>query len=165
MSKLTLQDRIKNNAEYFRGMEIRNGIVIVKVLYKDRWGAYPSNDEKIKVAKSEELANEYFYYGDFPDISFDDVFDLIENTIEMNLNAAAKIELLNTKFEELKNIFASESLDKLKTLYFAFENVKTTKPKRKYNKKKKEEENNENVIEVEQSVIDNTNYENVEITQ
>lgn len=158
-----LQDRIKSNAEYFRGMEIRNGIVIVKVLYKDRWGAYPSNDEKIKVAKSDEVPNEYFYYGDFPDISFDDVFDLIENTIEMNLNAIAKIELLNAKFEELKNIFATESLDKLKTLYFAFENVKPSKPKRKYNKKKKE--NNENIIEVEQSINNDIITENTETKQ
>lgn len=163
-----LQDRIKKNAKYFRGMEMTNGILIVKVLYEDKWGVYPKEDESVKVAKSNEIANEWYYYGDFDIITFDDVFDLIEETVEMNINAAKKIELLNQKFEELKNIFATESLQKLETLYFAFEEVKKpSKPKRKYNKKKKEEiiENVTETNEVITEIVDETNYENVTITQ
>lgn len=163
-----LQDRIKKNAKYFRGMEMTNGILIVKVLYEDKWGVYPKEDESVKVAKSTEIPNEWYYYGDFDIITFDDVFDLIEETVEMNINAAKKIELLNQKFEELKNIFATESLQKLETLYFAFEEVKKpSKPKRKYNKKKKEDiieevtETNEVITEI----VDENNYENIEVTQ
>ena len=154
-----LQDRIKKNSEYFRGMEITNGILIVKVLYKDKWGVYPSEDEKIKVAQSEETKNEWYYFGEFSEVTFDDVFDLIENTIEMNLTAAAKIELLNIKFEELKNLFAIKSLDELKTLYFGFNDViKEHKPKRKYNRKKKvEKEINQDIIEpINNEITDDT---------
>ena len=120
MNKRTLQDRIKDNAKYFRGMEMTNGILIVKVLYEEKWGVYPKDDESVKVAKSTELPNEWYYYGDFDVITFDDVFDLIEETVEMNINAAKKIQLLNQKFEELKQIFATENLQKLETLYFGF---------------------------------------------
>lgn len=170
MNKKTLQDRIKDNSKYFRGMEMTNGILIVKVLYEDKWGVYPKEDESVKVVKSNESPNEYYYYGDFDVITFDDVFDLIEETVMMNINAAKKIELLNQKFDELKHIFATEKLEKLETLYFAFEEVKkTSKPKRKYNKKKKEE--TVEIIEVPETneiineIVDETNYENVTITQ
>ena len=47
---MTLQERIKKNEVYFRGMEIVNNTAIIKVLYGEKWGAYPSPDEKIKVA-------------------------------------------------------------------------------------------------------------------
>lgn len=166
MSKISLQDRIKKNAKYFRGMEMENGFLIVKVLYEDKWGVYSREDESVKVAKSTEINNEWYYYGDFDVITFDDVFDLIEETIEMNLSAIAKIELLNEKFNELKTIFATEKLEKLKTLYFAFDEV-INKPKRKYNKKKKDKEiiENESTNEIKTEIVDETNYENTDITQ
>ena len=162
----TLQDRIKENALYFRGMEMTNGILIIKVLYEDKWGVYPNKEETIKVAKSNDTPNEWYYYGDFEVISFDEIFDLIEETVTMNINAAKKIELLNQKFEELKNIFATERLEKLETLYFAF-NETTTKPKKKYNRKKKVEEPivTEEIVEIQTEVIDENNYENIEVTQ
>ena len=45
-----------------------------------------------------------------------------------------KLELLNQKFEELKHLFATEQLDKLKTLTFVFDTPK----KGKKNKRKTE---------------------------
>ena len=135
MKTTTLQDRFKNNAAYFRGMEVINNTLIIKVQYQPKWGVFPSEDETIKVAKSEEVPNEYFYYADYMTVTIDSVFDLIEATIEMNLSAAAKIELLNEKFEELKQLFASESLERLQTLTFTMK-----EPKRKTSKKKTSKE-------------------------
>jgi hypothetical protein len=131
MKTTTLQDRLKNNAPYFRGMEVINDTLIIKVQYQPKWGVFPSEDETIKVAKSEEVPNEYFYYADYMTVTIDSVFDLIESTINMNLSAAAKIELLNEKFEELKQLFASESLERLQTLTFTMK-----EPKKRANKKK-----------------------------
>lgn len=127
-----LQERIKKNEEYFKGMEIVNGVVIVKVQYNDKWGAYPSSDseQKIKVAKSEEIPNEWFYYADYTYTIIDEIFDLIEETIEMNLSALERLHLFNQRMEELKQIFANESLDKLKTLSFNFIEEKKSKKKR-----------------------------------
>lgn len=140
MKTTTLQDRLKNNASYFRGMEVVNNLLIVKVQYQPKWGVFPSEDETIKVAKSEEVPNEWFYYADYATVTIDDIFDLIESTVEMNLSAVAKIELLNAKFEELKLLFAAEPLEKLETLTFV---MKEPKIKRKtVNKKNKSEKNN-----------------------
>lgn len=150
---MTLQERIKKNEVYFRGMEIVNNTAIIKVLYGEKWGAYPSTDEKIKVAKSEEVPNEWFYYSDYTYTVIDEIFDLIEETIDMNLSAIERLELFNQKMEELKELFANEPLSKLKTLTFHFEEEKSKRNNRKKKKSKEEipteEINSEVVYEVE----------------
>lgn len=158
MKKLTLQDRIKNNSSYFKGMEVINNTLIIKVQYPPKWGTFPSEDESIKVAKSEETPNEWFYYADYMVITIDEVFDLIESTIDMNKSAAAKIQLLNDKFEELKHIFATEPLEKLQTLTFSMKEMKTTKRKASSKKAITTDENisepnqvNDTVIDIEES--------------
>lgn len=113
-----LKDKLQKNIEYFQSMEITNGTLIVKVHYPNKWGVYPSEDEKIKVAQSEDEKNTWFYYGNKDEISFEQIFDLIDNTIQNNEAAMAKLNLLNEKFNELKEIFASESLERLKSLKF-----------------------------------------------
>lgn len=143
-------DRIDKIKDYFRGIELTNGVRIVNVTYPPKWGVYPSDDETIKVAKSEDKVNEWFYYGDCELVTFSDMFDLIDNTIEMNVSAEAKLELLNEKFDELKHLFATEQLEKLQTLTFVFNEPKKTK-KRKT--KKKIEENNT----IEQVVVEENN--------
>lgn len=143
---MTLQERIKKNESYFKGMEIVNNTAIVKVLYGEKWGAYPSSDEKIKVAKSEEVPNEWFYYGDYTYTIIDEIFDLIEETIDMNLSAIERLELFNSKIEELKDIFATESLSRLKTLSFTFNEDKKTKKRNSSKKKKNVEEQSELIV-------------------
>lgn len=142
-------ERIKKISEYFKGIEMMEGLLIIKVQYKNRWGAYPSKDKKINVAKSEEVADEWFYYGDSEKVDISDVFDLIDETIEMNLNVGAKIELLNVKVEELKKLFSDTPLAKLQTLRFVMDEIKPKK--RKYTKKVKEanNDNNSNIIKEE----------------
>ena len=64
-----------------------NGILIIKVQFEEKWGVYPNQAETIKVAKSTETPNEWYYYGDFEVISFDEIFDLIEDTVIINSSA------------------------------------------------------------------------------
>lgn len=157
---MTLQERIQKNEKYFRGMEIVNNTVIIKVLYGEKWGAYPSQDEIIKVAKSDEVKNEWFYYADYTYTVIDDIFNLIEETIEMNLSAIERLELFNVKMEELKTLFANESLQKLKTLSFQFEEVKKTKKNKSKKKKSNENEDvNELISEVSVNIVENNNVE------
>lgn len=141
MSKL--KDRINNISEFFRGMEIMNDTIIVRVQYGRKWGAYPSEDGQIKVAKSEETMDEWFYYADSDAVEMDEVFDLIDETIQMNKNTLAKVNLLKEKIEELKSLFENERLERLETLQFVLQDK--PKEKRKYTKRKKEI--NEGIIE------------------
>jgi hypothetical protein len=151
---MTLQERIKKNEAYFRGMEIVNNTAIIKVLYGEKWGAYPSQDEHIKVAKSDDVPNEWFYYADYTYTIIDEIFDLIEETINMNLSAIERLHLFNQKMEELKEIFANETLDKLKTIQFKFEEKKS--------KRKKSKKQNKQEIKTEEEIIvqdENVNFE------
>ena len=149
-------DRIDKIKDYFRGIELINGVRIVNITYPPKWGVFPSDDEKIKVAKSEDKVNEWFYYGDCELVTFSDIFDLIDNTIEMNVSAEEKLELLNQKFEELKHLFATEPLEKLKTLAFIFDIPK----KGKKNKRKTEPKTVTESYEIE--TVENTMEEQIE---
>lgn len=136
-----LQDEIMKLGDYFRGIEYFNDALIVKVNFPPRWQVYPSVDGNIKPAKSEKAIGEYFYYGDMNKVSLDDIFAIIKETIEANKDAELKIQLLNDKVNELKELFKRETYEKLSKLVFVIEEEqKEKKPKRKYTKKKKIEE-------------------------
>lgn len=143
-----LQDEIMKLGDYFRGIEYYNEALIVKVNFPQRWQVYPSKDGNIKPAKSEKAVGEYYYYGNMNVVTLDDIFGVIKETIEANKDAELKIQLLNEKANELKELFKTTPYDKLLGLKFVLEEVKAEKPKRKYTKKKKnvEEENNDVVV-------------------
>lgn len=147
-----LQDEIMKLGDYFRGIEYYNDALIVKVNFPPRWQVYPSSDGNIKPAKSERAQGEYYYYGDMNKVSLDDIFGVIKETIEANQDAELKIQLLNEKMNELKEIFKKTSYEELLNLKFIIEEKKPEKPKRKYTKRKKKEE--ENVVVAEETNAD-----------
>ena len=133
-----LQSRIANISEFFKGFRIEGGFYLINVVYKNGWSTFNSSDDKIKVTKSENNFNEWFYYANMSDVSLDSMFDLIEETIDFNETIRKKIELLKLKVEELKQIFDEEPLDKLETLEFVF-----NEPKKK---KKCKQNKNESIV-------------------
>lgn len=151
-----LQDEIMKLGDYFRGIEYFNEALIVKVNFPQRWQVYSSKDGNIKPAKSEKAAGEYYYYGNMNIVTLDDIFGLIKETIEANKDAELKIQLLNEKANELKELFKTTPYEKLLGLKFIIEEVKEKKPKRKYTKKKKEEEK---VVVAEETNIDENKEE------
>ena len=160
----TLQDRMNDMKPYFRGIEMYNEALMVKVIYPRNWKAYPSADGRIKVTPSDDGSMTY-YYADSNDTSYEDMFDLVEETIKANNDIVLKLKLLKDKVGELKELFSQLSYDELTTLKFVTEKVKTEKPKRKYTKKKKEEEKpQEEPIEASEEV-DNVNENNEEVAE
>lgn len=161
----TLQERMNDMKPYFRGIEMFNEALMVKVVYPRNWKAYPSNDGRIKVTPSDDGALTY-YYADSKDTSYEDMFDLVEETIKANNDIVLKLKLLKDKVTELKELFSQLSYDELTTLKFVTEKVKTEKGKRKYTKKKKEVENEEEVAQnknnedIEELIKDNEKKDN-----
>lgn len=144
---------------YFRGIEMYNDALMVKVVMPANWKCYPSADGRIKVTPSDSDPNMSFYYANSNDTSYEDIFDLIEETIKSNQDIVLKIKLLREKVEELKELFSQHSYEELQTIRFELTEAKKDKPKRKYTKKKKEaekqqeepvEENNEEVENVDE---------------
>ena len=118
-----------------------NEALIVKMQYTTKWKEYGSLDDKIRTARSEEEPNLVYYYADSNISSYDDIFNLIEETIRVNQEMKLKLELLKDKFEELKEIFSDKPYEVLKTLEFSFKEPLKTKGKRKYTKRKKVAQN------------------------
>ena len=125
-----VQNRIEKIKQYFRSIELVENTIIIRVKYLNKWGVYPSEDNLIKVTKSDDAKNEWYYYADSDKKNISEIFDLIDETIEMNISAAKKIALLDKKFAELKTIFSNESLDRLETLKFVMKPNKKAKVKK-----------------------------------
>jgi hypothetical protein len=127
---------------YFRGIEMYNEAIMVKVVYPNNWKAYPSDDGRINVTPSDDKTMTY-YYADSNDTTYEEIFDVIEETIKANQDTILKLKLLRDKVEELKELFSNASYDDLLNLQFVI--GKPKKEKRKYTRKKKEvvEETNE----------------------
>jgi hypothetical protein len=136
----TLQERMDGMRPYFRAIEVYNDALMVRVVLPSSWKIYPSQDGKIKVTPSEANANEAIYYADCNEASYEDIFDLVEETIKNNKDIVSKLKLLKEKVEELKELFSRHSFEELQTLKFEITETKKEKPKRKYTKKKKEAE-------------------------
>lgn len=120
---MDLQGRIKDISEYFKGFEFVENLLIIKVQYKDKWDVFGKKDESIKVTPDENIPNLYFYYGD-SSLGYDDFFDLIEHTIQYNIEKEEKLHLLNEKIKELKDLFIQEDVETLRTLKFICEKGK-----------------------------------------
>lgn len=152
-----LQDKINKIDKYFKGMELTNGTFIVNVKYEPKWGVYPSDDDTIKVTPSEEKADEWFYYAKASERTIDDIFELIEATVDSNLAAIEKYKLLMEKFDELKELFSKEELERLKTLKF-------TLGKKKKGRKPKKKEIKEPIVE-DKTNVDGNNVEENEVEE
>ena len=145
----SLQERMNDMKPYFRGIEMYNEALIVRVVFPPKWKAYNSNDGRIKAAPSENVANEYYYYANSENTTYEDMFDLVEETIKANNEIVLKMKLLRDKGEELKQLFSELSYDELVTLKFVTEKPKEAKPKKKYTKKKKEAEKTQEELQTE----------------
>jgi hypothetical protein len=146
----TLQERMNDMKPYFRGIEMYNEALMVKVVYPNNWRAYPSDDGRIKVTPSDDKSsNVTYYYADSKDTTYEEMFDLVEQTIKANQDIVLKLKLLKDKVEELKELFQNTPYDDLLNLQFVIE--KPTKPKRKYVRKKVKVEEE---VKQEEAVVD-----------
>ena len=157
-----MQDRITKIKDYFRGLEICEGIVIVKIDYPGKW-VIPSAqllDElfKVKVVENKKEVG-YFYCCEMIN-GVTPVFDAIDFTIDFNRNLEEKSELLKEKVNELKTLFAEKPIEVLRTIEFKYYEKKA---KTKKSKKTEEVIPNEEKEGYVREVSDNTDYDAVAI--
>lgn len=133
-----LQERIKDIENYRPNITFQDGAIIIKIQFKKGWQILqPENSELVAFSKDDNINGLYWYVALLEHADF--IFDSIEQTIAVNQEMEKKIELYETKIQELKDLFLSDvSFEKLQTLQFVFNNP--NKPKRAYNKSKKTQE-------------------------
>ena len=155
MAKKNLQDRMETLTSYFKAIERYNDALIVRVYYPSNWKAYESSDGRIKVTPSDSDPNETYYYADSKEATYDDIFDLIEETVRANEEVSLRLQLLREKGEELKELFSRLPYEELKTLEFV-----VGSPKKKGRKARKKPEKVEEPAPQEEEV--NVEMERIE---
>lgn len=152
-----IKERIDNIKKYFSKIELIDGILIVRVIFNDKWGIIRKNESSIKIVKDDEVKNGYMYWAKDGEVTLDDIFDYIEETVKYNEINEMKMKLLKDKIHELSNIFAEEDLKTLQTLKFTYKKNKKNKKNDtlKIEEVKGEEidgdEQNNNVTEIEEN--------------
>ena len=120
-----MKDSINKIKEYFVSMEMYDGKWVICTQFKPKWGAYPSEDGRIKVVSDEQQPDMWWYCAEDDGVDVDEIINLINETVVTNLDAIKKVELFKEKASELKKIFSDEklSLKMLQTLKFVFDDT------------------------------------------
>lgn len=151
---MNLQDIMLKLSAYSVGCRIMDGNFLINITYDEGWKVIPPENEKIEFAQKGKVT---YYAAAINEVSFDDVFKSIKETIDYNVDLQRKVTLFKAKVDELQELFANESLEKLRTITFVFDEKK--KPKRKY--VRKEKKNNINASK--ESEITETNNDDVSV--
>jgi hypothetical protein len=136
---MNITERIETIREYFHSMNVaaENGIIYVLVQFPKGWGCSEVTEHNFNVKAVRDENPEFYYFFANLSVGFDKVFDAIEYNIQFNLEAQAKVNLLRSKIDELRDIFEKEDIDTLKTLEFKYKQKKN----RTLKTKKQEKEN------------------------
>lgn len=149
-----MQEKLNGIKDYFQSMELLEGKWVICVKYKEKWGAYPSEDGSINAIPDEKAPDVYWYFPTNDNVGIDEIIALIEETIATNLDAIKKADLFKEKALELKKLFADDTIpfSKLQTLYFGFADITNVKSSRKTAKKSKPKTKKEIISEAVEEV-------------
>lgn len=146
-------EKIKNIGDYFRSSNVIEGSICIVVEFPNNW-LMP--DEKVlkETYNIELVINDgFFYFMTEIENGEDCLFSAIEDIIQSNRDLEAKLELLDKKVAELREIFAEEPLEKLQTLTFTFD--KKVKPIKKKTKIETASEPKDNITSNVAEIIKN----------
>lgn len=134
---MNITERIETIREYFHSMNVaaENGIIYVLVQFPKGWGCSEVTEHNFNVKAVRDENPEFYYFFANLSVGFDKVFDAIEYNIQFNLEAQAKVNLLRSKIDELRDIFEKEDIDTLKTLEFKYKQKKNRTLKTKKTEK------------------------------
>lgn len=134
---MSLQDRINNVKPYFISfkVEAQDSAAYAVVKFPQSWTV--PDTEKLKENFKVQIGNLnggcLCFVTEMAN-STDCIFDALDYVIDFNRKVEERKGLLLEKVNELKDLFATETLDRLKTLKFVFESpkkqMKRTQPKK-----------------------------------
>lgn len=129
------EKRIKELSNYDISFEIKQGYYHIAIKYDEGWNILSPENEAIYL---EERNGIYHYIASTDSVKIEDIFNVIDSTIEYNLDLQKKLILFKQKTEELQQLFSNEDYDVLQTIEFTLKKKKETKKtKSKVNKKEK----------------------------
>lgn len=131
---MEINKRIGKIKKYFKELSVYDELNVVFMTFPTKWldNDYTELSKKNNVV-IQQKDGDLLFFNDM-NVGLDPIFDVIDYIIEFNNQLEMKSTLFKSKIEELKNIFATESLDKLETLTFTFSKIKKNKNKKSVNK-------------------------------
>lgn len=114
-------------APYNVSLKIVKNNYLVTIVFDKSWQVAEPKNKKIHYKKKDDLS---IYWGELSKIEFDDIYNEINDVIVKNKEIAMTLELLTSKLDELKKMFAKLPLEKLKRLRFVFDEPSQTTKKR-----------------------------------
>ena len=129
---MDVKDRVEKLKPYFGTLSISDGAICVVTRFPETW--WLSDPQPLRDQFKCEMVTRdgcVFFMTELEN-GFDTVFDCIDYIIDTNNAILEKKALLEAKANELTELFVKEPLEKLKTLYFAFDETtaKKTRPKK-----------------------------------
>lgn len=152
---MTMQDILIELSDYDVNCQIKNGFFMIGINFDKNWQILSPSNTQIEFVSQ----NGVWYYGaSLKEVTFDEVFQCIKDTIEYNKDLERRLLLFQEKIDELRQLFKEEDFNKLKTLEFTFKTKEETKKsERKTNKKKnkpKEKNKKETKIQAEGEIAE-----------
>lgn len=132
--KMTMQDILIELSDYDVNCQVKNGFFVIGVSFNENWQVLEPMNSQIEFTSH----NGMWYYGaSLKEVTFDEVFQCIQETIEHNKDLERRLILFKEKVEELRRLFKEEEVEKLKTLEFTFKTEEETKRTEKKSVRKK----------------------------
>lgn len=113
-----MEELINKAKDYFRSLNIENGLYKVVIQLPRSWGIIDSPNKDLSIEIIDSKTNQYIIIGDMDKTDLRGIFDFIDIIIQTNVEILNKKSLFKQKSDELINIFSEYSLDELKTLEF-----------------------------------------------
>lgn len=153
-----MQKRIENVKEYFVAFNIAENTAYAQLRFPSKWDV-PSNEileENFNTRSAIEGDGSVYFFSDMSN-GIMNVFDAVDFTIEYNKDLEEKSELFREKIEELKQIFATKTLEELRNLTISVKEVTTLpwKKSEKGDKKERKRGKDKPQIKEEEKVVNN----------
>lgn len=134
---MEVKERVERIKPYFVTLSVSDGAICVVTRFPETW--WLSDPQPLRDQFHCEMVAKdgcVFFMTELEN-GFDTAFDCVDYIVDTNNAILEKKALLETKANELTELFVKEPLEKLKTLYFAFsEEEPGKKPRAKKSTKK-----------------------------
>lgn len=121
------EEKLKELSSYDIAFEVKQGYYHFSLKYPNNWNIIVSENDNIYVEQRNDVCH---YIASTDNTTIDDIFKVINETIEYNSDLEMKLELFKEKVAKLQELFSTESYKKLKTIEFVFPKQKKTSKKK-----------------------------------
>jgi len=161
---MTLLDKkLVSLSRYNIGLQTYEGNFVISIKYPDNWAVIEPTDKSIRFMRDEETDGVYYYVVSVEEgeEKLNNVFDTIDETIMYNNELQEKVELLNEKITELRDLFVEHPISKLRNLEFVFKKQKkNAKKKVKAEDVRKTDETEQEVNDTDRLIAESINRKN-----